>query len=82
LVLETLSHSKRFSGIHRGLCKTEYMNAMGYVGAIISIIAGCLGLIWPKQVIAGFQIDVCQLGHIGGGHILARTIRHGIFLCL
>ena len=26
------------------------MNAMGYVGAIISIIAGCLGLIWPNQV--------------------------------
>lgn len=26
------------------------MNAMGYVGAIISIVAGCLGLIWPKQV--------------------------------
>jgi hypothetical protein len=26
------------------------MNSMGYVGAIISMVAGCLGLVWPKQV--------------------------------
>ena len=26
------------------------MNAMGYVGAVIFVVAKCLGLIWPKQV--------------------------------
>ena len=26
------------------------MNAMGYVGAHIFIVAECLGLIWPEQV--------------------------------
>lgn len=26
------------------------MNPTGYIGAAISIFAGCLGLIWPKQV--------------------------------
>ena len=26
------------------------MNATGYVGAIISVVAGCLGLLWPEHV--------------------------------
>jgi hypothetical protein len=76
LVLETLSHSKRFSGIHRGLCKTEYMNAMGYVGAIISIIAGCLGLIWPKQV--GRTIGLQIPGRLGTSEV--RATYGGLFI--
>ncbi len=26
------------------------MNATAYAGAVISIVAGCLGLIWPRKV--------------------------------
>jgi hypothetical protein len=45
------------------------MNALGYVGAIISIIAGCLGLIWPKQVsrTIGLQIP----GRLGQSEVRA-----------
>jgi len=60
----------------RGLCKTEDMNAMGYVGAIISIIAGCLGLIWPKQVsrTIGLQIP----GRLGQSEV--RATYGGLFI--
>ena len=72
MVYETL----RFSRRHRGPCKTQYMNAMGYVGAIISIIAGCLGLIWPKQVsqTIGLQIP----GRLGQSEV--RATYGGLFI--
>jgi hypothetical protein len=52
------------------------MNAMGYVGAIISIIAGCLGLIWPKQVsrTIGLQIP----GRLGTSEV--RATYGGLFI--
>ncbi len=52
------------------------MNAMGYVGAIISIIAGCLGLIWPKQVsrTIGLQIP----GRLGQSEV--RATYGGLFI--
>lgn len=28
------------------------MNAWGYLGAAISVLAGCLGLVWPQRVSA------------------------------
>jgi hypothetical protein len=28
------------------------VNALGYVGAAISVLAGCLGLVWPQRVSA------------------------------
>jgi len=31
-------------------CETRSMGASGYVGSIVSIVAGCLGLIWPDRV--------------------------------
>ena len=39
------------------------MNALGYIGAVISVIAGILGLLWPKQVskVVGLNIPG-QLG--------------------
>ena len=52
------------------------MNAMGYVGAIISIIAGCHGLIWPKQVsrTIGLQIP----GRLGQSEV--RATYGGLFI--
>lgn len=39
------------------------MNVLGYIGATISILAGCLGLLWPQRVSAviGLQLPG-QLG--------------------
>ena len=51
------------------------MNAMGYVGAFISIVAGCLGLIWPKQV---SQIGLQILGRLGQSEI--RATYGGLFI--
>jgi len=52
------------------------MNAMGYVGAAISIIAGCLGLIWPNQVsrTIGLQIP----GRLGTSEV--RATYGGLFI--
>lgn len=52
------------------------MNAMGYFGAIISIVAGCLGLIWPKQVsqTIGLQIP----GLLGQSEV--RATYGGLFI--
>ena len=52
------------------------MNAIGYVGAIISIIAGCLGLIWPQQVsrTIGLQIP----GRLGQSEV--RATYGGLFI--
>ena len=52
------------------------MNAMGYVGAIVSIVAGCLGLIWPKQVSQkiGLQIP----GRLGKSEV--RATYGGLFI--
>ena len=52
------------------------MNAMGYIGAIISIVAGCLGLIWPKQVsrTIGLQIP----GRLGQSEV--RATYGGLFI--
>jgi hypothetical protein len=76
LRLETLLHSTRFSGVYRGSCKTRYMNALGYVGAIISIVAGFLGLIWPQQVSRkiGLQIP----GRLGTSEV--RATYGGLFV--
>jgi hypothetical protein len=46
-----------------GLRENQRMNAMGYVGAGISIVAGCLGLLWPKQVSRTIGLHIpCRLG--------------------
>ena len=52
------------------------MNALGYIGAIISIVAGCLGLIWPKQVsrTIGLQIP----GRLGQSEV--RATYGGLFI--
>ena len=52
------------------------MNALGYIGAIISIVAGWLGLIWPKQVsrIIGLQIP----GRLGTSEV--RATYGGLFI--
>jgi hypothetical protein len=28
------------------------MNALGYIGAVLSVLAGVMGLVWPRQVSA------------------------------
>ncbi|MBU3690143.1 MAG: hypothetical protein B7C54_03635 [Acidimicrobiales bacterium mtb01] len=33
-------------------CQTRSMNALGYIGAIISVVAGVLGFVWPQKVSA------------------------------
>ncbi len=52
------------------------MTALGYVGAIISIAAGCLGLIWPKHVsqTIGLQIP----GRLGTSEV--RATYGGLFI--
>lgn len=52
------------------------MNAMGYVGAIISVVAGCLGLIWPQHVsrTIGLQIP----GRLGKSEV--RATYGGLFI--
>ena len=52
------------------------MNTFGYVGAIISVIAGCLGLIWPKHVsrTIGLQIP----GPLGTSEV--RATYGGLFI--
>lgn len=49
---------------------------MGYVGAIISMVAGCLGLVWPKQVsrTIGLQIP----GRLGTSEV--RATYGGLFI--
>lgn len=57
-------------------CKTEDVNALGYVGAMISVFAGCLGLIWPQQVsrTIGLQIP----GRLGTSEV--RATYGGLFI--
>jgi hypothetical protein len=52
------------------------MNTLGYVGAIISMVAGCLGLVWPKQVsrTIGLQIP----GRLGTSEV--RATYGGLFV--
>jgi len=52
------------------------VNATGYVGAVLSIVAGCLGLIWPKQVsrTIGLQIP----GRLGTSEV--RATYGGLFM--
>ena len=52
------------------------MNVLGYIGAIISIVAGCLGLIWPNQVsqTIGLQIP----GRLGTSEV--RATYGGLFI--
>lgn len=52
------------------------MNAMGYVGAIISIVAGCLGLIWPKQVSQTIGLRIP--GRLGTSEV--RATYGGLFI--
>ena len=67
---------ERFKGACWDLCKTFEMNATGYVGAIISIVAGCLGLNWPKEVsrAVGLQIP----GRLGTSEV--RATYGGLFI--
>lgn len=57
-------------------CQTDPVNATGYIGAAISIIAGCLGLIWPRQVsrTIGLQIP----GKLGVSEV--RATYGGLFI--
>jgi len=52
------------------------MNVVGHVGAIITIVAGCLGLVWPKQVsrTIGLQIP----GRLGTSEV--RATYGGLFI--
>ena len=72
----TLQATQRHTPRRRGLCKTEYMNAMGYVGAIISVIAGCLGFIWPKQVSRTIGLHIP--GRLGQSEV--RATYGGLFI--
>lgn len=76
LVRATFSQSEQSIGTCWASCKTQYMNATGYVGAMISIVAGCLGLIWPKQVsrTIGLQIP----GRLGTSEV--RATYGGLFI--
>ena len=53
-----------------------WMNAMGYVGAGISIIAGCLGLIWPNQVSRTIGLHIP--GRLGVSEV--RATYGGLFI--
>jgi hypothetical protein len=52
------------------------MNAMGYLGAVISMFAGCLGLIWPQHVsrTVGLRIP----GRLGQSEV--RATYGGLFI--
>ncbi len=52
------------------------MNATAYAGAVISIVAGCLGLIWPRRVSAviGLQLP----GNLGLSEF--RATYGGLFI--
>ena len=52
------------------------MNAAGFVGAILSMVAGCLGLLWPKRVsqVIGLQIP----GKLGKSEV--RATYGGLFI--
>ena len=52
------------------------MNAMGYVGAHIFIVAECLGLIWPKQVSQIIRLQI--LWRLGQSEVSA--IDGGLFI--
>ncbi len=52
------------------------MNVTGYVGAGISIIAGCLGLIWPKQVSRTIGLHIP--GRLGASEV--RATYGGLFI--
>ena len=52
------------------------MNVLGYVGAIISIIAGCLGLFWPKQVSRSIGLQIP--GRLGTSEV--RATYGGLFI--
>lgn len=52
------------------------MNAAGYIGATISVLAGCLGLLWPRGVSAviGLQLP----GRLGVSEF--RATYGGLFI--
>lgn len=52
------------------------MNALGYVGAAVSVLAGCLGLVWPHRVSAviGLQLP----GRLGVSEF--RATYGGLFI--
>ena len=52
------------------------MSAFGYIGSFISVIAGCLGLFWPKKVsrTIGLQIP----GRLGQSEV--RATYGGLFI--
>ena len=54
------------------------MNAAGYIGAAISIVAGILGLLWPRKVssVIGLHLP----GPLGISEF--RATYGGFFLCL
>lgn len=52
------------------------MNASGYIGAAISVIAGCLGLVWPHRV--GRTIGIHIPGRLGTSEV--RATNGGLFI--
>ncbi len=52
------------------------MNALGYLGAALSVLAGCLGLVWPQRVSAviGLQLP----GRLGVSEF--RATYGGLFI--
>ncbi len=60
----------------RGLCETFRMGATGYVGAFISIAAGLLGLIWPRQISRAIGLQIP--GRLGTSEV--RATYGGLFI--
>jgi hypothetical protein len=52
------------------------MHALGYVGAVVSIAAGCLGLLWPKQVSRTLGLQMS--GQLGISEV--RATYGGLFI--
>lgn len=52
------------------------MNALGYIGAAVSVLAGCLGLLWPQRVSA--VIGLHLPGRLGVSEF--RATYGGLFL--
>ncbi|MEI7619803.1 MAG: DUF4345 family protein [Actinomycetota bacterium] len=52
------------------------MNAVGYVGSILSVLAGVLGLIWPEQVSRTIGLRIP--GRLGTSEV--RATYGGLFI--
>ena len=68
--------AERLVQVEEPLWENQQVNTTGYIGAAVSVIAGFLGLIWPKQVskTIGLQIP----GRLGTSEV--RATYGGLFI--